>query len=40
MKEIVGRFQSSLLNVDKESAQILKKYPKYLTSKQLLSLQF
>lgn len=41
IKEIVSRFQAQpLLHVDKDNAQILRKYPKYLTRYSLLHLQF
>jgi hypothetical protein len=41
IKEIVGRFLAQpLLHVDKGNAQILRKYPKYLTRYSLLHLQF
>lgn len=41
IKDIISRFQSQpLLHIDKENAQILRKYPKYLTRYSLLHLQF
>ena len=41
VKDIMQRFQSQpLLHIDKDNAQVLQKYPKYLTRYSLLHLQF
>ena len=36
IKDILSKFQQDRLNIDKDNAQILRKYPKYLTRYSLL----